>query len=458
MRIIYLTTIFTLMLNCSLAQVWEQSYVPDTAFWGGQGLSYQVIQTQDNGYLMAGELDLPTGAIRHYIQLIKTNNQGNEVWRKLLATTYGDVRLDRVNGIYEMPDGGFLIGGSTYYNQFGLYLVRTDAAGDTIWRKVHDTFGIQNLTAFSKTTTDEFLSLGRSDSTLLLFRTDTSGNLTLQKNLDDYFRPYDIAEMPNGDYLIVGTRNGVLHTVRTDTQGDTLWTKDYFYSTGDAATAVQPLPNGDFLVGGYRTGFTGQSATMARYDGSGNEVWQTILGNIVSTDARVSDMVLDAAGNCLATGSVTENLWTATNGGFVAAVTLSGQTLWMDTLSVAINAGGASIISPFGNCYIVAGGSPQGYYLKSDCGTTTTFSNSKFDFDIKIAPNPATDFTQITIENCQLQSLHLKLFDETGRVVRAVNIGKEYRLECHDLPAGIYYLGVFNKNQLIGNGKVLIEK
>lgn len=455
MKISYLTIIFTLIINCSFAQVWEQSYVADTAFWGGQGLAYEVVQTQDNGYLMAGELDLPTGAVRHYIQLIKADNQGNEVWRKLLAATYGDVRLDRVNGVYEMADGGFMIGGSTYYNQYGLYVVRTDAVGDTIWWKVHDTAGIQNITAFSKTTTNEFLSLGYSDSTLVLFRTDTLGNLTLQKTLNDYFRPYGIKEMSNGDYVIVGTKNGALHMTRTDTQGDTLWTKSYFYSTGDAATAVQPLSNGDFLVGGYMTGFAGQSALMARYDGNGNEVWQTFLGNIVSTDARVSDMVLDSVGNCLVTGSVTEHFWSALNGGFVAAVTPNGQILWTDTLNTSINASGAAIISPFGNCYVVAGGSPQGYYLKSDCGTTTTFSTSKFNFDIKIAPNPATDFVQITIESETFQNYNLKLFDATGRMVRAVEIGQQYRLERRDLPTGLYYYGIYTNNQLVGNGKIV---
>ncbi|MFK7946464.1 MAG: T9SS type A sorting domain-containing protein [Saprospiraceae bacterium] len=457
MRKIYLTTILALLLNWSFAQIWEQNYVADTAFWGGQGLAYEVLQTQDGGYLMAGELDLPTGAIRHYVQLIKTDNQGNEVWRKLLASAYGEIRMDQVNGVHEMSDGGFLVGCNTYYNQQGLYIVRTDMAGDTIWTKIHQASGNQMVTSYSKIANNEFLSLGRSDSTLTLFRTDTSGDLTLQKTIDDYFMPYDIEEMSNGDYIIVGTKNGALHLVRTDTQGDTLWTKTYFYSTGDAATSVQPLSTGDFLVGGYMTGFAGQSASIARYDGNGNEVWQNLIQTLPSATVRVSDMVLDSTGNYLVTGSIAEDFWVATNGGFVAAITPNGQTLWSDTLNNAMNAGGASIISPSNDCYVIAGGSQQGYYLKSNCGTTMTFSRSKLDLNITTAPNPATDFIQFEINHEKLLFFNLKLFDATGRIVRDVNINQQYRLERRNLPTGLYYYGIYDNSQLVGNGKVIFE-
>ena len=457
MRTIYLTTIFTLLINLSFAQVWEQSYVADTAFWGGQGLAYEVVQTQDGGYLMAGELDLPTGAIRYYIQLIKTDNQGNEVWRKLLNANYGDIRMDRINGVYEMPDGGFLLGGSTYYNQQGLYVVRTDAVGDTIWTKVHAPLGNQVVTSFLKTAGNEFLSFGRSDSLLVLYRTDTSGSLTLQKVIEDYFNPLDIDEMSNGDYIMTGMKGGTFHIVRTNTQGDTLWTKSLYNGSITAGTTVKALPNGGFIIGGYTIGFAGQSPAIARYDDNGNEIWQIFLSLLPSATAQVSDIVLDAAGNYLVTGSITEDFWVLNYNGFVSSVSPLAQIQWTDTLNNSINAGGASIISPDSNCYVVAGGSLQGYYLKSNCGTTTTITKPKLELNITTAPNPASDFIQFTIENKGFDNFNLKLFDATGRIVRDVNINQQYRLERRDLPTGLYYYGVFNENQLVGNGKVIFE-
>lgn len=439
------------------AQVWEQHYVADTAFWGGQGSAYDVVQTQDNGYLMAGELDLPTGAIRHYVQLIKVDGQGNEVWRKLLGANYGDVRLDKVNGVEALADGGFMIGGSSYGNQFGLFVVRTDAVGDTVWQQFHTTAGMQSLHCFTKTTTDNYLSLGYSDSTLVLFKMDTLGDLILQKTIDDYFKPYAMAELSNGDYIIVGTNNGVLRMLRTDTQGDTIWTKSYWYSTGDAATAVQPLANNEFVIGGYMTGFAGQSAMVARYDSNGDEVWQTLVPNMTSINARVSDMVVDALDNCVVTGSVTEYFWQTNDDGFLSAFTLNGQHLWTDTLNNTYDANGAAIISPFGNCYVVAGSSLQGYYLNRHCMSMSTASTTAPMFDVVTAPNPAKDYIDFKVKDAPYRSFELQLFDAGGRSILSETMGLEYRLYRNRLPAGMYYYLLFMDSEKVGSGRIIFE-
>lgn len=457
MKLNYLTIIFILIINQSFAQVWEQTYVADTAFWGGQGLAYDVISTQDGGYLMAGELDLPTGAIRHYIQLIKTDNQGTEQWRKLLGTNYGDVRLDQVNEIHELSDGGFLVGGSTYYNQQGLYIIRTDAVGDTIWTKVHTTDFGQTITSFAPVTNQEFVSLGRTDSLLTLYRTDTFGNITLQKTLDDYFVPLDIDELSNGDYIITGMKAGTFHLARTNTQGDTLWTKSFYNASLTAGTSVKGLPNGGFVIGGYIEGFAGQSAALARYDDNGNEIWQTLLSAFPSATSQVSDITIDAAGNFLVTGSVSNDFWVMNYDGFVAAVSPLAQIIWSDTLNNAMNAGGASIISVDSNCYVVAGASMQGYYLKSNCGLTNTFSNSREEVKVKVYPNPATDFVHFEIQNDKNFSYNLKLFDTVGRIVRDININNEYRLERQNLPEGLYYYGIYVDEKLVRNGKFIFS-
>ena len=457
MKRTYLAIIIISMTNWMHAQSWEQHYVADTAFWGGQGSAYDVVQTQDNGYLMAGELDLPTGAIRHYIQLIKTDEQGNEVWRKLLEATYGDVRFDRVNGVEALADGSFMIGGSTYINQFGWYITRIDAVGDTIWQRFHAATGMQSLHGFTKTTTEHYLSLGYSDSTLVLYKADSLGNLVLQKTIDDYFKPYAMAELSNGDYIIVGTNNGVLRMTRTDTQGDTIWSKSYWYSTGDAATAVQPLANNDFLIGGYMTGFAGQSPMVARYDSNGSEVWQTMVPNMTSINARVSDMTVDDFNQCVVTGAVTEYFWATNDDGFLAALTLGGQHLWTDTLNNTYNANGAAIVSPFGNCYVVAGSSSQGYYLNRYCLSMSTASATKSMFDVVTSPNPAIDYIDFKIKDAPCQSFELRLFDATGRLIRQELVGSEYRLPRNNLSSGLYYFGLFSENQLVGKGSILFE-
>ena len=63
---------------------------------------------------------------------------------------------------------------------------------------------------------------------------------------------------------------------------------------------------------------------------------------------------------------------------------------------------------------------------------------------------------QFEIENKVFKNYNLKLFDATGRVVRNVNINQQYRLERRNLPAGLYFYGVYDNHQLVGKGKIVL--
>lgn len=450
----YLTMILCCVLFSAQAQLWEQ-YYPDTT--GAYGIASDVVQTQDGGFMMAGEIDLPTGAIRHYIQLLKTDANGNEQWRKLVGANYWDVRLDIVHKLYEMPDAGFIMGGSTAYNGQGLYIVRTDMNGDTLWTKIHSGSSNTNIVSnYTKTSNFEFLSLARSNTDLTLYRTDSSGNITLQKVLDDLFTPYDIQEMNNGDYIIVGEKNGSMHLMRTDTQGDTLWAVSRGFSAADAALCVQPLPNGDFIVGGYNTGIVGQSPITIRFDGNGNVIWQGYISPVNSNYSQVSDIALAANGNCIVTGSVHRNSWYSFSSGFSAEImSNNGQTVWVDTFSTVTNASGAAITMTDDSCFIIAGGSSQSYYLRNHCGTTSTLSPLETEVSIIVAPNPSSDIVRFEINSDAFKTFDLRLFDVSGKLIRTEIIGQQYQLHRKNLSAGVYFYGLYHENHRIGTGKVV---
>ena len=440
---------FLFGINCGNAQVWEHHYTSDTSGFGF-GIAYDLVQTNDDGYVMAGELDLPTGAVRHYIQLLKTDVNGNELWRKLLAN-YGDVQMDRVNALHLMPDNGLLLGGSTAYNNQGLLIVRTDENGDTLWTKIHPSNG--DITNFSKTNDHHFLSIVRTNNDLTLLKTDTLGNLLLSKTLDDFFYPMDIQATNNGDYILAGHHNGIFHLAKTNSLGDTIWTKSYQFSTGDAATCIQTLPNGDFLVGGYGTGFAGQSALMARFDGNGNLIWQNFLSTPISSNAQVSDIALQSNGNYIVTGSVDKNAWFSSASGFVAEIASTGQTIGLDTFSSTTLIGGAAIITTANNCYAIAGGSTQGYYLQFQCGTTATLPKLKEFVTVQTSPNPSSSSIHFSIDNKVYENFELRIFNLQGKLILMENINQTYELK--HLPSGTYFYGLFIDNQLISKGQVL---
>ncbi|MQY71827.1 hypothetical protein GH141_07870 [bacterium] len=120
-----LGVILILLLFFSVpAQAWERTY-------GGSdvdvGLSVQ--ETSDKGYIIAGWTS-SFGAGRSDVYLIKTDASGDTIWTR----TYGGSNYDVGYSVQQTLDGGYIIAGFT--QSFGaggcdVYLIKTDADGNS---------------------------------------------------------------------------------------------------------------------------------------------------------------------------------------------------------------------------------------------------------------------------------------------------------------------------------------
>lgn len=132
------TSISTNDLDCFLVKTNSNGDPQWTMTYGGgnEDSGFSVRQIQDGGYIFVGNT-FSYGAGAMDVYLIKTDANGNETWSK----TYGGTSSDEGKSVQQTQDGGYIIAGET--SSFGegswdIWLIRTDAVGDTLWTK---TFG-----------------------------------------------------------------------------------------------------------------------------------------------------------------------------------------------------------------------------------------------------------------------------------------------------------------------------
>jgi len=197
-------------------QGWEQNY-------GGmesqKGYSGQ--QTSDGGYIICGWTNngFINGNVDRNIFVVKTDSNGNQQWSQ------------NFNG--ETTDGGYIMCGYTYINfDRYLYLIKTDGNGVELWSQI-----------YAET------------------NNDASG--------------YSVQQTTDGGYIITGeTGWRDVWLIKTDSQGDTAWTKK-FGEDQSAGRTVQQTTDGGYIIFGEtyidnNTGFFSYDMYLIKTDGNGN--------------------------------------------------------------------------------------------------------------------------------------------------------------------------------------------
>jgi hypothetical protein len=187
-----------------------------------------------------------------------------------------------------MPDGGFVVGGST--NSFGggdydMFLFRTNSDGNIIRTKTYGGKGDDIGHGVEVAADGGILLIGYSNSfgsgsnDVYLVRTDQQGDTlwtrTIGGNRDD--RALTGQRMPDNGFVLVGYTQSYgagdwdVYLIRTDAQGDTLWTRTYGGEGLDAGTFVQPLKDGGLAITGYTESFGagGRDVFFIRTDSNG---------------------------------------------------------------------------------------------------------------------------------------------------------------------------------------------
>lgn len=377
-----ISLVFTYSLS---AQGWQRVY-PDTA--GALAFFREAKPTPDGGYIAVGSRSLPTGAIREYLHLKKTDANGAVQWE--YSHREGEIAGDRGVGVVVAPGGGYYALGYTSDGsfQYSMLLLRLDGMGDTLWAR---TYAFQDtlstiLGGYNITDDGGFILAGsvqKPDSTngAWLLKIDAAGNKLWEKfygwpGSNPFPVLEDIVQLDDGGYIATGPWDSyqIPRLLRFDDQGDILWTRTFQFSTGDELWAVRPAHGGGFIACGSVTGFAGHNALVVRTDEMGNELWNKLY----ALNTKAVDLELTPDGGYVLAGSLDNYIWyPTTTSGFLLKIDGDGNELWQRDFSneaSGFNRLGSVELTPDGG-FIVAGESRWSPFLAKTDGNGFSITN-----------------------------------------------------------------------------------
>jgi len=248
------------------------------------GLSVQ--QTTDGGYILFGQThSFGNGSQDMY--LVKTDSLGNEQW----SQTYGGADLEFGISAQQTTDGGYILCGA--YSGIGndsLALIKTDPSGNEVWNKRYSGSVDRDVGQFVQQTSDGgFIAVGFTGPSfaenIYMVKTDESGNEQWNKVHHSTGREFaeGVRQTSDGGYAVFGETSSTgfggkdMFLVKTNSIGDTTWTKTYGTSSDEIGRSLYITADNGFILLGYEDS-TGGNLYMVKTDESGNEQWSNYYG------------------------------------------------------------------------------------------------------------------------------------------------------------------------------------
>ena len=291
---------------------------PDTLWskaFGGMGghTFYSVKETHDDGFIAVGETRNFIEGTRDY-WLVKTDSKGELIWEK----KFGGANAGTFRDVEQTADSGYIIIG--YSVDPNYYVARTDSVGNLLWEK---TFG------------GGFFDWGEA-----------------------------VLVLDNGDFLFAGFSNsfddnGQARLIRTDLNGDTLWTRRYGGGAWDNLTEIKKLKDGGYIITGLTHSIGSGLADfwLMKLDSNFNVLWETAFGgpetDIAHDVIEASDGGFVMTGRTASFGAGDDDLW-------IVKTNSEGDSLWAKTFGAHKRDRGFSITEASTGGYIVTGST--GYF------------------------------------------------------------------------------------------------
>jgi hypothetical protein len=295
-------------------------------------------QIHDGGFIITGRKENKATNSKDMIT-IRTDDNGFGIWER----NYGGSSNEEGYSVVQSQDGNILSIGYTwsYGNEQQIFVVKSDLSGRKIWQK---TYGGSNRDIGHKAiiTTDGYIAI--------VGQTNSPG---ISKGNDDIWLS------------------------KIDQDGNEKWIKAYGENNHEVGYDIVEIENGGFLIVGYRDFYdkAGKDILIIKTDSNGNKIWEKTIGSTgVSDDIAYSISKSRNYGYIIcASTKASNNDWYDPqvinidfDGNIIWNITYNGSglkhTRWVATSTFD---GGAAILGTT-NYYREAGSNEDAYLIKID--------------------------------------------------------------------------------------------
>ncbi|MCB0795819.1 MAG: T9SS type A sorting domain-containing protein [Flavobacteriales bacterium] len=446
-------------------------------------------QTMDGGYVFAGRTYSNDGDVSGNhggtgdAWVVKLDAQGFVVWQKCLGGSFGD----EAHAIQQTSDWGYVIGAETtstdgdvqgsHGNNEG-WLVRLNAQGDTLWTRCTGGSSLDAIYAIDGTNGQGTIAVGftySNDGDVWGYQGANDGYVV---KLDQYGAlawttcwgglAYDwinaVRTTVDGGIITAGrSGSGPGHhggddfwVVRSDANGDTLWTRSLGGSGNDRATSIAQTMDGGFVVAGHSVSTDGDvhgnhgafDVWVVRLDAAGDTLWTRCYGGSSFDHAyaikQTQDLGFAIAGSTMSNdGDVSGNH--GNDDGWVLKLDMNGTLEWQLCLGGTVDDRFNAIVETDVNTYVLAGeqGTEDDAWIVKLSAEGVGIAEAGA-LRVSLHPNPTWNTVTVMFGTAQAPG-NITITSAAGQVVLTRNVvpgTDRCTIDLSDLARGLYLLEV----------------
>lgn len=225
--------------------------------------------------------------------------------------TYGGLRYDEGKSVRSTMDGGIIMAGSTGSFGFGdadMYIVKVDSDANFLWSKSYGGLFTENCQSILETADTGFIMVGYTNSfgagqyDVYVVKTDSIGDTLWTKTFGGagWDFGYDVIQSMDGNYIVIGETYSTISgdndvfVVKLDVNGNVVWTNNYGGPQQDFGRSIIELYDSTLLIAGGTSsiGTGGLDVLLLKLSAQGDSLWAQAHGGAEDDWAR--DVIITA--------------------------------------------------------------------------------------------------------------------------------------------------------------------